>query len=144
MQCPQCADFLRPEATICRECGWGEPAPESMTPPRRDRPAPAAWSPPVPKFLDEPWRSQRRMTPAEVAPYLAELKAKLGAVNGGPVNQVDPALEARRTSEQRPSSDRGNPATVADTSGRHRQEQKASLPNDQSPGPCLAAPPRRG
>jgi len=62
----------------------------------RYRPEPAAWSPPVPEFKDEPWRKERRMTPEEVAPYLAELKAKLGAAhNGQAVNRVDPALEAR-------------------------------------------------
>jgi hypothetical protein len=53
------------------------------------------WSPPVPKFEEEPWRSQRRMTPEEVAPYLAELKAKLASVGNGPARAIDPDLEAR-------------------------------------------------
>ena len=68
---------------------------DSPEPAVRYRPEPTAWSPPAPKFEDEPWRKERRMTPEEVAPYLAELKAKLAAVGNGPVRAIDPTLEAK-------------------------------------------------
>lgn len=67
--CPQCHDFLKPQASSCPECGWGEKP--ATKPYARE----AAWSPPVPAFADEPWRTERRMTPAEVEPFLAELRA---------------------------------------------------------------------
>lgn len=53
----------------CEFCG-SEHRPSNVVPIRRD----TAWSPPVPKFDDEAWRGQPRMTPEAVAPYLAELR----------------------------------------------------------------------
>ena len=87
MQCPQCADFLKPDATSCRECGWVETVPSSspMTRGRGHAAESAAWSPPVPAFREEPWRRERRMTPEEVEPYLEALKAvaaKVGTPDG--------------------------------------------------------------
>src|SRR5574342_486902 len=57
-------------ARYCELCGA-----EHQPPRRSPGQGEVAWSPPVPAFADEPWRTERRMTPAEVEPFLAELRA---------------------------------------------------------------------
>ena len=97
--CPQCSDFLKPQATSCPECGWGEAS--------RGRPTPEAgssWSPRTPPFRDEPWRAEARMTPEAVAPYLAALKAIVAtpSATGQPLDSVmtQRYLEACRARRQ--------------------------------------------
>jgi hypothetical protein len=86
--CPQCSDFLKPQATSCPECGWGESP--------RVRPASEArsWSPSTPMFRDEPWRAEPRMRPEAVAPYLATLKA-IVATPSATGQPLDPAMTHR-------------------------------------------------
>ena len=85
-----------------------------MPPPKRSfRPSPPdpetrAWSPGTPPFREESWRRERRMTPEEAAPYIAALKAKVGAIapptSAPPLDQVQAqkyldACEARQRDE---------------------------------------------
>lgn len=87
MQCPQCADFLRPTATRCAECGWQA---------RAARPAaelPTAWSPPTPPVRTPPWWGQSSMS-AETEALLDALKTQLAASALGDRRQV---LDAAQT-----------------------------------------------
>ena len=85
--CPQCSDFLKPGATACPECGWGEPPVVRKTPEGRSN-----WSPSTPPFREEPWRAEPRMSPEQVAPYLAALKALVATPQARP---LDPAMTQR-------------------------------------------------
>lgn len=55
------------------------------------------WSPPVPRFTEEPWRHGPRYAelPPDIAAEIEALKAKLATRPDGHVTRVDPAAEAR-------------------------------------------------
>jgi hypothetical protein len=99
--CPQCSDFLKPQATSCPECGWGEPPrARALTPDARP-----TWSPSPPPFQEESWRAGPRMTPEEVAPYLAALKATVQRSSSAPVvntAQTERYLKACQARKRRP------------------------------------------
>ena len=87
--CPQCHDFLKPQATTCPECGWGE-TPRG----RAHADTRSSWSPSTPPFRDEPWRAEQRMAPEAVTPYLTALKA-IVAMPSATGQPMDPALTQR-------------------------------------------------
>lgn len=94
MTCPQCADFLRPGATSCRECGWGQPATKRLET-RRLAESGSAWSPPTPHVREfaEPIGPRWHWTP-EMQAECDALRAKL-KVSTPTGRRVDPEMERR-------------------------------------------------
>ena len=85
--CPQCSDFLKPDATTCPECGWTSALP---TRPRSIPPPPNS-SPRTPVFHDEPWRSLPPPPdlPPDVHQALQQLKARLeGPMRTQPLDET--------------------------------------------------------